>query len=135
MPFSDSEITLARRLRDAGLPWEPSVGHYVYDEGELIEAPSPFHSRIYFILDLKHFLRRSGDIETLRNQMFWLPQWHQAREILRNLGMADQVIKDRLDTTSAIETQSELCCLFEMILESLPATSNHSVDPGIRQPG
>lgn len=135
MPFSDSEITLARQLRDQGLPWEPKVGHYVYDESELIEAPSPFRSRIYFILDLKHFLRRSGDIETLRNRMFWLPQWYQAREILRSLEVSDQKVRDKLADADAIATQTELSCLYGMIIESLPATSDQVVHPGIKQPG
>ena len=119
--FTDDEIGLARQMRDQGLLWEPAVGHYVFDDMGLIDAPSPFQPRVYFILDLKHFLRRSSDIETLKSRMLWPPQWHEARRILRGLGVSDAMVMARLVAARAIETQSELCLLYELILETLSA--------------
>ncbi len=121
MLFTEKEIDLARQMRSRGLPWEPAVGDYVYDEGGLIEAPSPFQPGVYFILDLKHFLRRSSDIATLKARVFWLPQWHQCRMILRGLGVSDAAVISRLVAARAFETQSELCLLYELMLETLSA--------------
>jgi hypothetical protein len=66
MKFTPAEIELARRLKQLGLAWTPSVGHFVWDETGLINCTSPFHDYVYFILDLKHFLRRAGTIERLQ---------------------------------------------------------------------
>jgi hypothetical protein len=119
MPFSDEEITLARQMRTRGLPWEPAVGHYVYDETGLIEVPSPFQPRVYFILDMKHFLRRAGDIESLKSRMFWLPQWHQARGLARDLGITDTKLAERLADEQAFESGAELRVFYQLIVETL----------------
>ncbi len=114
MQFSAEEISAARDLRDAGLSWTPQVGHFVYDESGLIEAPSPFHDRVYFILDLKHFLRRSETIERLAQAMFWLPHYHQCRGLLREMGVADAEVAAGLEQT-VIAQGRELLALYAMI--------------------
>lgn len=119
MTFTDDEIGLARQMRDHGLPWEPAVGHFVFDETGLIDAPSPFQPRVYFILDIKHFLRRAGDIATLTSRVFWLPQWHQARALARGLGITDSTLVQRLVAERALESQSELRLLYGLISEAL----------------
>jgi hypothetical protein len=119
MVFSGEEIALARRMRDEGLCWKPAVGHYVFDETGLIEAPSPFQPRVYFILDMKHFLRRAGDVENLKSSVFWLPQWHQARALARELGISDEVLAERLIAERALESQSELLLLYRLIRGAL----------------
>lgn len=119
MTFTDDEISLARKMRDQGLPWEPTVGQYVFDETAMIDAPSPFQHRVYFILDMKHFLRRSGDVATLKARMFWLPQWHQARALGRGLGITDTRLAERLVAERALESQSELRFLYELLVEAL----------------
>ena len=86
MQFSAQEIHGATQLRDLGLYWEPQPGHYVWDEAGLIELPSPFQDGVYFILDLKHFLRRAGTLDGLKQSMVWLPTWRDARLILHTIG-------------------------------------------------
>ena len=119
MRFSSEEIEGAKRMRESGLAWEPQPGHYVWDDRGLIEKPSPFQEGIYFILDLKHFLRRAGTIEVLKQEPVWLPTWHDARAILRSEGVRDSDVARRLDATRAIENQTELLVLYELIAERL----------------
>jgi hypothetical protein len=119
MHFTDEEVDLACQMREQGLPWEPAVGHYVFDETGLIEVPSPFQKGVYFILDMKHFLRRAGSVEALKARMFWLPQWHQARRIARELGVLDTALVERLADGRAFASDAELSTLYRMILEAL----------------
>ncbi len=117
--FTNEQIDLARRLKQAGLEWQPRPGHYVYDEAGMIEPPSPFQERVYFILDLKHFLRRSGTIDELKRGMTWLPLWHQAREIASRVEIDDATITSRLSAADAFVQRRELDLLYTLILERL----------------
>jgi hypothetical protein len=119
MMFSEEQIEIARQMRDAGLVWEPAVGHYVYDETGLIDAPSPFQENVYFILDMKHFLRRSGTVEELKRRVFWLPQWHQVRQIARDCNISDAAQAERLRQNNALESGDELSLLYGMVLDAL----------------
>jgi hypothetical protein len=117
--FSDPLIARARALRSLGLAWEPSPGHFVWDEQSLIEKPSPFQEGVYFILDLKHFLRRAGTLEALKEAFVWLPTWHDAREILGNLGVTHATVASRLASQQAVESRNELMVLYDLIAEQL----------------
>lgn len=119
MRFSDQEIELAREIKQAGLQWEPTVGNYVYDEHGLIEVPSPFQEKVYFILDLKHFLRRSETLENLTEKMIWLPAWEQAREILSELNVNTESINETLQMQNAFNTKTERLILYKLILAEL----------------
>jgi hypothetical protein len=119
MKFTPAEIELARRMKRLGLAWTPSVGHYIWDEAGLINCVSPFHDHVYFILDLKHFLRRSGTIERLQQDLCWLPTWEQAREWLRQAGQSDAEVSQRLFGNRALEAGSERQSLYELLLERL----------------
>lgn len=122
MQFTANEIQLARRLKERGLHWTPSVGHYVWDEADIIRCPSPFHDRVFFILDLKHFLRRADTIEQLQRDLCWLPTWYDARQILRHYGVTDAAVQHRLAETQAIEKSRERLCLYQMIENTLAVT-------------
>ena len=122
MQFSAQEIHWAKQLHDLGLPWEPRPGHYVWDQGGIIEQPSPFQDRVYFILDLKHFLRRSGTLGRLKASMVWLPTWHDARAILATLGVEHQMVADALQAQAALEQGEELLALYRLIASRLPET-------------
>jgi hypothetical protein len=117
--FNDQHIELARRLRDAGLAWQPTVGHFVYDEKGLIEVPSPFQEKVYFILDIKHFLRRAGSMECLKEAMFWLPTWSEARQVARAIGVDDAEVAAHLQAEQAIESASELEQLYVLLEREL----------------
>ncbi|MGE0528843.1 MAG: hypothetical protein AB7P49_17395, partial [Bdellovibrionales bacterium] len=113
----------ARQLRDLGLPWEPQPGHYVWDEKGIIEQPSPFQERVYFILDLKHFLRRAETIEGLKTSMFWLPTWWDVRTLLKKFDVSSETIANRLHQQRAIEQDGELMELYHLLLEKMQQAS------------
>lgn len=119
--FSTDEIQLARQLRDAGLDWTPGVGQFVYDEIGAIDAPSPFQERVYFILDMRHFLRRVETIAGMRAAFFWLPEYAQARDVLATLGVSSQQVRTRLQDAAAVEHRTELLTLYRLIHETLTA--------------
>ena len=85
-PFDSRHRAAAVRLKEAGLPWTPHVGCFVWDRDLHIEVSSPFPSRIYFILNLNHFLKRFGTVEAIADKLVWVPTWHQARLLLENYG-------------------------------------------------
>lgn len=117
--FSQDEIRLAHELKAAGLPWNPQPGHYVWDGMPLIQRDSPFHDRVFFILDLKHFLRRSETIERLVESMVWLPTWEQCRDQLADRSVAAEEIAAHLQATDAIENRNERLELYVLLLRTL----------------
>jgi hypothetical protein len=119
MHFSTALIDRAKTLRSLGLAWDPKPGHYVWDENALIEKPSPFQEGVYFILDLKHFLRRSGTLEAIKESLVWLPTWHDARDILQTLGILDADVARRRVSEKAIESRDELTVLYDLIAKQL----------------
>lgn len=121
VPFTGEEITLARRLREAGLPWTPRPGHYVYDEKGIIDAPSPFQAKVYFILDMKHFLRRSGSVEELKQSLTWLPTWREARHWLETAGVQSALVQSTIASPAVWRRHGELAALLELMLHTLNA--------------
>ena len=119
MYFSDQAIDLARQLKEAGLPWEPAPGQYVYDPDCLIEVGSPFQERVYFILDLKHFLRRSGTTEALQESLVFLPDWMQCKNLLAEYGLSSTELADKLHQSKAISEDNELEACYRLLLERL----------------
>ena len=124
MQFSAQEIHGATQLRDLGLGWEPQPGQYVWDEAGLIEPPSPFQNGVYFILDLKHFLRRSGTLDGLKQSMVWLPTWRDARLILHTIGVDNSQVAEALQAQSALEQHQELLTLYGLIAAHLQAVTD-----------
>jgi hypothetical protein len=124
MYFTTALIDRAKTLRSLGLAWDPKPGHYVWDENALIGKPSPFQKGVYFILDLKHFIRRAGTLEALKESLVWLPTWHDAREILHAMGVSDADVASRLVSEKAIESRDELAVLYDLIAEQLGRCSD-----------
>ena len=87
VPFSENVKLRARELKHKGLPWKPHVGCFVWDEQGMIEVPSPFPGDIYFILNMGHFLKIFGSIESMKDKLVWIPTWHQAGLIAWQLGI------------------------------------------------
>lgn len=127
MKFTKEEIVTAQRIKEKGLYWEPTVGHFVWDQADLIKCESPFHDMVFYILDLKHFLRRSKTVERLQQDLCWLPTWYDARQILRQRGVTDAEVQQRLSAENAIERGSERLCLYQMIERSLGSNESDSV--------
>jgi hypothetical protein len=119
MKFSDEEIELAQLFKAYGLEWEPRCGQYVLDQSELIECASPFQPRVFFILDLRHFLRRAGTVEELKRRLCWLPDWQDCRQLLQHMGLGSEVVARRLAASCAIEDNCERLELYRLIEEQL----------------
>lgn len=119
MRFGDREIVAARSLKEQGLPWQPGPDYFGFDEAGITEQPSPFQPRVYFILDLKQFLRWSRTVEQLKTAMFWLPMWHGARASMRSMAVTDEAVVDALRHDRSVESGSELLTLHRLILARL----------------
>jgi hypothetical protein len=119
LKFTETEIQLAHELKAAGLPWRPAPGHYVWDGNDLIEHGSPFHDRVFFILDLKHFLRRSETMERLIDELVWLPTWEQCRMLLAERGYDSQQVAQIIHESNAIGNDCERSELYRTLLHSL----------------
>ena len=119
MKFSIPEIELAQLFKAYGLEWTPQCGHYVLDQAQLVQSASPFQPNVYYILDLKHFLRRSGTLEQLKQRMCWLPDWQDARQLLQQLGVSSVTVAQRLIHSRAIENNLERLELYRLIEEQL----------------
>jgi hypothetical protein len=113
MQFSPQDIHGAKQLRDLGLRWEPQL-----------------QDGVYFILDLKHFLRRAGLLDRLKQSMVWLPTWHQARRILQTMGVDNGTVAHALQAPSVLEHHQELRALYELVatrLRAMPPTDSQGV--------
>lgn len=119
MRFTEEQITIAKRLKEFEIPWTPQVGHYVYDANQICPKSSPFQERVYFLLNFDCFMQHVGGLERFRKNMVWLPTWHEAREILRNLGIPDSEVAQH--SAKAILNGEELTCLYKLIVEALPS--------------
>ncbi len=109
VPFHPDVLELAARLKRAGLRFRPHVGCFVWDPEGVIDAPSPFPHRIYFILNLQRFEQIFGSMESIQERLVWVPTETQARAVLAKLGgEAD---------TPATGTRE----LYELILKGLGA--------------
>ena len=74
---------------------------------------------VFFILDLKHFLRRSETIENLKERVCWLPTWEQMRQLLREHDVSDQTVVEHLELTQAIGRGTERLELYRLFEERL----------------
>jgi hypothetical protein len=119
MQFSQRHIDLARELHSLRLPWTPAVGHYVYDVYGKIQRASPVQDRVFLIHDCAEFLEPVGGSEPFKQLMVWLPTWHDAREILRWLGVADADVELELVRRAAVADGTELLALYELIAQRL----------------
>ncbi len=117
--FTKDEIELAQLFKAYGLDWNPTCGQYVLDQSNLVECSSPFQDRVFFILDLKHFLRRAGNLDELKRRLCWLPDWHEARNLLRQMGVSSDQVAERLAVSRAIEFDAERLELYRIIEEQL----------------
>jgi hypothetical protein len=120
LPFDPRHTALARQLKERGLPWTPHVGCFVWDPDERIAVTSPFPERIYFILSLPRFLRGFGSLEAMTEQLVWLPTWHQARLLCRQLGIADREVTAIWAAEPPPATGEELLAIYRLLDGALP---------------
>lgn len=119
MHFSPELLALAAEFKQLGLPWEPSVGNYVYDATGAVPQSSPFQDRVYFLLNYDCFMRKVGGLARFKQIMAWLPTWSNARTILKGFGVSNVEIAEELLRTKAIDNDTELLVLYRLIAQQL----------------
>jgi hypothetical protein len=119
IPFTENLCQAAKRLKAGGLDWRPHVGCFVWDESGAIKASSPLPNRIYFILNLNHFIRIFHSIEGMKNALVWLPTWHQTKLLCRRVGLSTQEIEEALRGHPFKETDGDLIALYELLRHRL----------------
>lgn len=117
--FSRIEIDLARKMRSAGLSWQPSPGQFVLDEQRIVDRESPFQDGVFFILNFDYFMKIAGGEERFVKIMTWLPVWEDCRRILAYLQVSNADVARRISDRHAIEDGIERLCLYELILERM----------------
>ena len=119
MPFDKSIHLRALVMKKSGLVWRPHVGCFVWDPDEFIKPASPFPGRVYFILSLARFIEIFETIDQIAEKLVWLPTWHQARLVCRQLGITDEVIVQGRQRDHASSPVEELLHIYGLIVEAL----------------
>lgn len=126
IPIDDTVLAAAYRLKMLGLPWSPQVGCFVWDREAVISAPSPFPKRVYFILSMRRFTDIFGSQEKMRQQLVWVPTWHQAIQFCSRLGAADVGADHFVDGHRFISGEDGLLRLYASIARQLEASKTES---------
>ncbi len=119
MPFDKGICRKALEIKKRGLVWQPHVGCFVWDPDECIKPASPFPGRIYFILSLQRFIEIFDSTEEIAAKLVWLPTWHQARLICRQLGISDEAIAEGRKKNGALSPREDLLHIYGLIAEAL----------------
>jgi len=119
LPFDVRHCEAAARLKAAGLPWRPHVGCFVWDRDEHIAVPSPFPQRIYFILNIGHFVQILGSVEEVAGRLIWLPTWHQARLLAQTMGIPPQAVAALWEQEKEVRPGEELLALYALLEQAL----------------
>ena len=103
-------------MKEAGLTWTPQPGCYVWDPLRRIALMTPFPEGIYFILDLKHFLQRLGNLATITRELVWLPTMDQALWLCREYRIDPQSLGGYDHCQSWLRPDESLLVLYQAIL-------------------
>jgi len=119
MPFDKEICHQALDMKKNGLIWRPHVGCFVWDPEEFIKPASPFPDRIYFILSLARFLDIFDTIDQIAQKLVWLPTWHQARLVCRQLDIADDIDQKSRENNDILSPVDELLHIYGKIVDNL----------------
>jgi hypothetical protein len=78
-----------------------------------------FPGRIYFILNLGHFLKIFGTLDHMVEKLTWLPTWHQARLLCATFNIETEDVAAVWKTGSVLAPGEELSVLYGMLLSKL----------------
>jgi len=117
IPFNQEACQLALEMKRLGLVWRPHVGCFGWDPDNCIKQAYPFPNRIYFVLSMPRFLGIFGSTINMIEKLVWLPTWHQARSICRQLEITDDVIFNRLQQDLLLD--DDLKNIYECICSAL----------------
>jgi hypothetical protein len=118
-PFDDRICRLALTMKDLGLNWQPHVGCFVWDPDNWIKPESPFPGRIYFVLSMPRFVEILGSVDEMARKLVWLPTWHQAGLIWREMSATDGACDKNVPFASSRTPTEELIRIYELIIDSL----------------
>jgi hypothetical protein len=119
IPFEDGLCQQALELKELGLQWHPHVGCFLWDPDRFIIYPSPFPNRVYFVLSLPRFIDIFGSVENIVAKLVWLPTWHQARLICRQLEIEDNVVLGLLRGKKVLSMNEDLKYIYGCICTAL----------------
>jgi len=119
LPFDDRICQQALQMKAAGLKWRPHVGCFVWDPENCIKQDSPFPNRIYFVLSIPRFIEIFGDVETMAAKLVWLPTWHQARLLCKDLGLPGDTISNPWQGNDSLPAGEELLHLYGVLMAAL----------------
>ena len=119
MVFSSHICQLAQEIKSLGIDWQPHVGCFVWDPENTIEVDSPFPHRIYFILSIPRFIDIFVSREAIVEKLVWLPTWHQARLLCRQLKVPDEAVAHIWQSQTSFSAGAELHKVYELIIDAL----------------
>lgn len=122
IPINDNVLERALRLKQLDLPWSPHVGCFVWDREAVITAASPFPKRVYFILNMRRFTKIFGSEENMRQQLVWVPTWHQAFQLCRRLGLSDIETERMFDGKRLPSEEEGLLQVYDLIAGQLASS-------------
>jgi hypothetical protein len=117
--FDDRICRLASIMKSLGLDWQPHVGCFVWDPDNWIKPESPFPGRIYFVLSMPRFVEIFGSVEEMARKLIWLPTWHQACLIYREMSLTEGACDDNPPSLSSRTPTEELIRIYELIIDAL----------------
>jgi hypothetical protein len=115
IPMTRRILEAARELKAAGLPWTPRVGCFVWDPHEVIESPSPFPMRVYFVLNMQRFINIFGSVTAMQEQLVWLPTWYQARQLCARYDLSVIRTSPRTEDGDATAGEADLIGIYGVI--------------------
>jgi len=65
-------------------------------------------------------------VDRLKSALFWLPTWHDARDLLQCQGVSDEEVADALRNARSIESRSALLTLYRLLETGLGLQRNAS---------
>jgi len=119
MPFEERICLKALEMKKNNLVWRPHVGCFVWDPDEIIKPDSPFPGRIYFILSLKRFIEIFESVDRIAEKLVWLPTWHQAQLVYRQLAGTDALMDQRQPRGHRVSCVEELLNIYGLIIDAL----------------
>jgi len=119
IPFDERHCHMAARLKNAGLPWKPHAGCFVWDIFSTIKPSSPFPYGVYFILNLHRFLAIFETIENMQQQLVWIPTWHQARLLCIQYRVDVSFVAEIIAEGKAEDAGEETLALLEALVKAL----------------
>ena len=113
--FDESALLLAQKMKR----WEPHIGCFAWDAQKLIQPASPFSNNVYFILSLPRLIDIFGGIVEIRKKLTWVPTWHQARLLCRQLGVKDEAVTTLWREKTPMAPGEEILAMYELLCTAL----------------